>query len=77
MVDFNSLRSLFGARRFDKALKHYEEAIGRAQSAPIEGIETMVEEPANHGLSIVEGRKALKRAAGRSYNLTKSGGPKL
>ena len=72
MPDFRSLRSLFGAQRFDRALKHHE-ASADAPSIPIEGLETMSEEPPNRGLSIAEGRKALRRARDRTYDLLKIG----
>ena len=64
-----TLRRLIGSDRFDRALRQHGEK--GSQSAPaLDGLETMKQEPDNKGMTVEEGRDALKRAATRKFKLS-------
>jgi hypothetical protein len=68
MTDYQTLRALMGPSKFDNAVKKFKER-QRDAHASLKRLSSMDAEPDNTGLSIEEGRDALKRAADRSYDL--------
>lgn len=65
MVSFATLKDLVGNRVLQRA-KGTKTAKSQKESTPLS---TMGTEPKNRGISIKEGRKLIKSAVGRKYNL--------
>lgn len=68
-MNLETLRNLIGADKFDAAIAAARKSRAIEERKPKSVVEEMESEPGNDGLTLEEGRAALRRAAERKVDL--------